>query len=219
MRRAVVSGIGGATRTVESPRETALRFDPVNRDRWTDLEAVLGSRGGHDGCWCMRWRMPRLDFERSRGDRNRRALRAGVVAGSVTGIVGYLEDRPVAWCAVGPRAQFPVLDTTDVLARVDDSPVWSIGCCCIARGCRRRGYSGSVLRAAVDYAADNGAEVVEGYPLVPRTERVPVAAAWTGFASAYREAGFMEVARRVELRPIVRRVARRADVEGSLGGA
>lgn len=194
--------------------EGALRFEPVGTDRWADVEAVLGSRGGHDGCWCMRWRLPRLDFERRRGERNRRALRAGVAAGSVTGIVGYLEDRPVAWCAVGPRTQFPVLDTTDVLRRVDDAPVWSIGCCCIARGCRRRGYSGSVLRAAVDYAAGKGAEVVEGYPLVPRTARVPVAAAWTGFASTYLRAGFTEVARRVELRPIVRQAVPLDDVEG-----
>lgn len=196
---------GCPARSAGSAQTAQLRFEPVTPARWTDLETVLGSRGGHDGCWCMRWRLPRPDFERRRGERNRRALRAGVASGSVTGIVGYRGATPVAWCSVGPREHFPVLDTTEVLARVDRRPVWSIGCCCLARRCRRRGFSRSVLEASVEYAAAQGAEVVEGYPLLPRAERVPVAAAWTGFAATYLQAGFTEVARRVDVRPIVRR--------------
>jgi len=42
--------------------EPGLDFRPASRERWTDVEQVLGRRGGHDGCWCMRWRVPAARF-------------------------------------------------------------------------------------------------------------------------------------------------------------
>jgi GNAT superfamily N-acetyltransferase len=185
-------------------KDRPLTFQALTAGLWDDLQAVLGARGGHNGCWCMRWRLPRPEFERRRGDANRRALRAGIVAGRIGGVLAYLDGRPVGWCAIGPRTCFPVLDDTDILARVDGQSVWSIGCCYLARGARRLGYLSALIEAAVDYAANSGAEIVEAYPLAPRTPRVPVAAAWTGFESAYREVGFEEVARRVDVRPVMR---------------
>jgi GNAT superfamily N-acetyltransferase len=181
-----------------------LVFHAATEERWEDVEQVLGRRGGHDGCWCMRWRVQRSAFEKHRGEGNRRALRAGLAGGRITGVLGYRADRPVSWCAVGPREQFPVLDTTDLLARVDDVPVWSLGCCHLARRCRGQGLAVAVLTGAADFARDQGARVLEAYPLAPALERVPVAAAWTGFESTYLRAGFIEVARRAPLRPIMR---------------
>jgi hypothetical protein len=61
-----------------------------------------------------------------------------------------------------------------------------------------------LLRAAVAYAAEEGARIVEGYPVVPRTASMPDVFAWTGMLSAFQQAGFVEVARRSESRPIVR---------------
>ena len=44
-----------------------------------------------------------------------------------------------------------------------------------------------------------------GYPIEPTKSAYPVAYAWTGFANAFRKAGFEEKVRRSETRPIMRR--------------
>jgi len=61
-----------------------------------------------------------------------------------------------------------------------------------------------LLRAAAGHAARRGASILEGYPVEPRRGRIPDAFAWTGLASAFRKAGFVEVARRSATRPIMR---------------
>jgi N-acetylglutamate synthase-like GNAT family acetyltransferase len=61
-----------------------------------------------------------------------------------------------------------------------------------------------LLQAAIEYAQGHGAEIVEGYPVEPRQSNVPDAFVWTGTASAFRKAGFVEVLRRSETRPIMR---------------
>ena len=152
----------------------------------------------------MRWRLPREQFERQKGEANRNALRLGVESGRITGIIGYAKEQPVAWCSVGPRADLVGLAASEILARVDDQPVWAVGCFFVHRRYRRQGMTEQLLLAAVDFARARGATIVEGYPLVPIKEKIPVAFAWTGFESAFRAAGFQEVARRVPIRPIVR---------------
>ena len=48
-------------------------------------------------------------------------------------------------------------------------------------------------------------DIVEAYPVEPKKSPMPPVFAWTGIASAYRTAGFQEVARRSPTRPIMRR--------------
>jgi hypothetical protein len=45
---------------------------------------------------------------------------------------------------------------------------------------------------------------VEGYPEEPRSGSAPDLFVFTGLASAFRQAGFVEVLRRSETRPIMR---------------
>jgi hypothetical protein len=58
----------------------------------------------------------------------------------------------------------------------------------------------------VAHAGGHGATIVEGYPVEPKTADMPAPFAWTGTASAFRKAGFTEVARRSATRPIMRYV-------------
>ncbi len=66
------------------------------------------------------------------------------------------------------------------------------------------GLSGRLISHAVQYAARNGAENVEGYPVEPKKQHIPEVFAFTGLASAFLKAGFQEVARRSEKRPVMR---------------
>lgn len=128
--------------------------------------------------------------------------------GDPPGILAYAEGRPVGWCAIAPRADYSRLARSRVLRRVDDRPVWSVTCFFVTAPWRRRGVTRKLLEAAVRFARSRGAKVIEGYPLDVKTANYPDVYAYTGFASAFREAGFTEVARRSESRPIMRRQLR-----------
>jgi GNAT superfamily N-acetyltransferase len=105
---------------------------------------------------------------------------------------------------VALRDTFPVLDRSPVLKRIDDRPVWSVVCFFIHRSSRRQGLSEQLLQAAVAYAGQEGAHIIEGYPIEPRKDSTPDIYAFTGLASTFRNAGFVEVARRSATRPIMR---------------
>ncbi len=188
--------------------DTAACLDchPVTVERWDDLCTVFGVRGASHGCWCMRWRVPRAQFESARGESNKSALRAGIRDRRVFGVIAYLNAEPVGWCSVGPRRDLCGLEVSELLASVDGRPVWSVACLYLTKRYRRQGLSAELLRGAVAYAVQCGAKIVEGYPISPRShgQRLPVAVTWTGLESIYTAAGFVEVARRVDVRPIMR---------------
>jgi len=181
-----------------------LVFEPVTPERWPDLESLFGPRGAIGGCWCMWWRIKRVEFERKQGDGNHQAMRSIIESGQVPGILAYKDGVPIAWCSVAPRDDFPVLDRSPVLKRVDQQLVWSIVCFFIAKGFRHQGLSEIVLRAAVEYAGRNGARIVEGYPIEPKKDSTPDIYAFTGMLSTFQKVDFVEVARRSERRPIMR---------------
>ena len=170
---------------------------------------LFGERGACGGCWCMWWRLKRAQFEKQKGQRNKKALKRIVAAGQIPGLLGYAGSQPVGWCAVAPRETFSVLERSRTLKRIDDEPVWSVVCFFVARPFRRQGMTVKLLQAAVEYAGRHGAKIVEGYPMDPRKGALPDAFAWTGLASAFRQAGFVEVLRRSASRPIMRYLVER----------
>ncbi|HYO24058.1 MAG TPA: GNAT family N-acetyltransferase [Lacipirellulaceae bacterium] len=190
--------------TDQAPGADDLTFHPLTPDRWPDFERLFGPRGACGGCWCMWWRLKRAEFEQRKGEGNRRAMQAIVDSGDVPGLLAYVAGEPAAWCAVGPRDDYPVLERSRVLKRVDDEPVWSVVCLFVARPFRRRGVSVRLLGAALEHAREQGARIVEGYPVEPKTDCMPDAFAWTGTVSAFTGAGFREVLRRSPTRPIMR---------------
>ena len=70
----------------------------------------------------------------------------------------------------------------------------------------KKGVSTELLRAASEYAKSQGAELVEGYPVEPTSDKdIPPVFAWTGIPTAFIRAGFKEVMRRSPTRPIMRK--------------
>jgi GNAT superfamily N-acetyltransferase len=179
-------------------------FHPLTPDRWDDLETLFGKRGACAGCWCMYWRLKRSEFEALSGEGTHQALKALVDGGQAPGLLAYAGETPVGWCALAPRETYPVLENSRVLKRVDERPVWSVVCFFVDRRFRRQGLTVELLRAAVDYARQHGARMVEGYPVEPKKEKAPDVFVYTGLASAFLKAGFVEVLRRSETRPIMR---------------
>ena len=73
----------------------------------------------------------------------------------------------------------------------------------------------ALLDAAVEFAAEGGAEAVEGYPKDTGDARRHANELFVGSVAMFRQAGFEEVARRSPTRPIMRR---RLSGRGGRGG-
>jgi GNAT superfamily N-acetyltransferase len=182
----------------------SFEIHPLTKDRWPDFEKLFGPRGACGGCWCMWWRLNRAEYERRKGDGNKRAMKALVKAGEVPGLLAYVGEEPVAWCAVAPRERYSALARSRILKPVDQAPVWSITCFFVEKDYRNKGMTVKLLRAAIEYVKQQGGKIVEGYPVEPKKDRMPEVFAFTGLASAFKKAGFVECLRRSETRPIMR---------------
>ena len=180
-----------------------LHILPVTPERWADFERLFGPNGACAGCWCMWWRETRAEYSRLSGEGNRQSMLEIVQSGRVPGLLAYLDGVPAGWVSVAPREEFPSLDRSRVAKRVDDTPVWAIVCFFIKVGYRRKGLTSALIQAALDYAREQGARVVEAYPVENETG-VNGSGEFTGIASTFRKAGFIEVARRTPKRPIMR---------------
>jgi GNAT superfamily N-acetyltransferase len=179
-------------------------WKPLTPENWSDFEELFGPRGACAGCWCMWWRIPRSQYDRQKGEGNRRAMKALVDSGRIPGIIGYHWEQSIGWCAVEPREMLPGLARSRTLKPLDAQPVWSVVCLFIRRAYRRQGVSTELLKAAAEYARSQGGRLVEGYPHEPKSAKAPDAFLWTGLASAFRKAGFEEAAKPSPTRRVVR---------------
>ena len=85
--------------------------------------------------------------------------------GRAPGLVAYRDGEAVGWVSLAPRDDYERLQHSKVLARVDDKPVWSIVCFVVGRRARGRGSPEAMLGAAIDYAREHGATLLEAYPV------------------------------------------------------
>jgi GNAT superfamily N-acetyltransferase len=183
--------------------ETEIAFKPVSSANWTDLETLFSESGVQNGCWCMYWRIPRTEFQANYGKGNKQSLKKISQAGVVPGILAYHGTKPVGWCSVAPRTDFSVLGRSPTLKPVDEKPVWSIVCFYVSRPYRHGGMSRLLIQAAIQYAKENGARILEAYPIDPHAKSIEYER-YTGLTTTFAKAGFKEVIRRSERRPVMR---------------
>jgi len=169
-----------------APGDAQLTVAVVDDARWDDLQQLFEGRGGPHYCWCMAWReMP----SKLRGDKaaKKAELKGRVEDGTPVGIIGYVSGEPVAWCSVGPRASFRRLPENDNSAPAEN--VWSIVCFFIHRKFRGQGLTPRLIEAAVAYARQNGADVLEAYPV----DKSSPSYHFMGLKSRFERAGFVNV--------------------------
>ena len=196
-------------KTFTSPELLDIEIYPVTAERWNDLETLFGPKGAYSGCWCMFWRLNRADFNKMKGEDRKAVLRDMTSKNQVAGVLAYIKEQPIGWCSIGPRENYAALENSRVLKRVDDIPVWSIVCFFIAKGFRRKGVLSTLLRGAITYAEEQGAGVIEGYPIDMQTQELAgkTLTGYSGFmgiASAFRDAGFVKVGEASETQLIMR---------------
>ncbi|MDX1378384.1 MAG: GNAT family N-acetyltransferase [Anaerolineales bacterium] len=180
-----------------------LSIKPIKQNLWTDFEELFGLNGACGGCWCMYWKLRGKAYDEAKGPAARQMHKSIVDAGTVTGLLAYSQGEVVGWVAVEPRKEYEKLAHSRILKPVDEQPVWSVTCFYVAKAYRRQGVTVSLLQAAIRYVKRQGGRIVEGYP-VDAQKDIPAPFVFTGMASAFQQAGFVEVARNSPTRPIFR---------------
>lgn len=186
-----------------------IQVVPVTADRWPDLEGLFGKQGAYAGCWCMFWRLKRSDFKALKGDGTRAVLQSMVCENRIPGVLAYVGEQAAGWCSIGPREHYTALEASRILKRVDDQPVWSVVCFYISKPYRRAGLMEALLRGAIDFAHQQGAKIIEGYPIDLQTPRLAGQnlgsySGYMGIASVFRKLGFIEVGQASETQLIMR---------------
>jgi GNAT superfamily N-acetyltransferase len=151
----------------------------------------------------MFWKLRGKAFNESTGEPTRQMQRSYVESGAVPGLLAFLADEPVGWIAVEPRSAYSKLAHSRILKPVDEANVWSVTCFFVAKQARRQGLTVALLKAAVNYVREQGGMIVEGYPVDAKKD-MPAPFVYTGVAAAFQQAGFVEVARRSDTRPVMR---------------
>ena len=187
----------------------AISCKPLTPGRWDDFCAVMGANGGYCGCWCMYWRAPRSDFEGPARKKLKSRMRAIVEKGPPPGIIAYRDGEPVGWAQVGPRLSTPNWNGARRLSapiNADDAAdpkIWAINCFVVPRAHRGSGVATALVDGAIDYAKRKRAKALDACPVEPKDKANPVSI-YHGVASIFARAGFREIARRRDDRPLMR---------------
>lgn len=186
-----------------SGQMAAVRVVPATTDQWPRLGRAFGPREKDaTSCWCQR-------FRRHEEPDNRRALRREIGAAEVpVGLLACPDDDVVGWTRVVPRSTLPGIIENRALARIldEDPGAWWVSCFAVRREDRRKGIGAALLEAAVDWAPQHGASVLDGHPV--DTHRLAgkssPSAIFTGTLTMFQQAGFAEIGRTYRTRPVMR---------------
>lgn len=195
-----------------------LRIVPANEAACDDLSLVFGRRGTGHLCQCQRYKLARGEsFDSFPVEERAHRLReqAGCSepnADRTNGLVAYLGEDVVGWCAVEPRSEYIGLVRTFQVPwdgrdedRADPS-VWAITCLFTRAHFRKQGVSKALAIAAVEHARSCGASSIEAYPIT--TKDVIVQELHVGTPATFAAAGLVEVSR-----PTPRRLVMRLDFD------
>ena len=184
-----------------NPIKADIQFLSVTPDRWPDFEQLFESRGGPKHCWCMVFRPMSTADRRAGAPAKKQVLAQTIAANTPVGILAYEGDGPVAWCSIAPLDTYTNLRTRSYVSDGSDTDgVWSITCFYIRSALRSQGMTTQLIKAAIDYAKDNGAKVIEAYPV----DYDSPSYSYMGRIGTFERLGFKEIAMAGTRRHIMR---------------
>lgn len=99
---------------------------------------------------------------------NKIIAREMILAGSMQGLLAYIDDKPVAWCHFEQKDRLPGLGVfyPQLVDKDADERIASVVCFTVAQGYRGQGIAGKMLDQACQELASQGYSVVEAYPIL-----------------------------------------------------
>jgi GNAT superfamily N-acetyltransferase len=184
-----------------------MHVEPLTATRSGDLAGLFASNATARGCWCMWFLLPSREAQAGWDGPNRDRFEDLARQDEVPlGLLAYADDKPVGWCATGPRARYSTVVRSRLMAGrnpSEDTSVWFVPCFFVRVGSRRAGTTEQLLLAAVAHARGHGATAVEGFPLAGdgphKSDR------YLGTEPLFAACGFDVVARPSPRRVVMRR--------------
>ncbi len=183
------SASGGLRRPGRLRHSPGMAIEVRPATVFDDVATMVGPRRPDASvCWCLSYRISNKENRAlagpARGQRVRELMDEGP-----PGVLAYDGDAVVGWAAVHRRADTSFA-TNRRIPRVDDRDVWSVWCIRVRPGHRGQGISHALLAGAVDFARDQGAPAIEGYPLDNAGRKVDLTMAYVGTRALFERAGF-----------------------------
>jgi GNAT superfamily N-acetyltransferase len=178
-----------------------ITIEPATSSRFDDAESALTGGGDGRACQCQWWTLTSRGFDELSESERKDLLAEEMRSSPVPGLIAYVDGVAAGWVRVGPRTRQPRLSRTRAYASGSiedwsDPAVWAVSCFSVRKEHRGQGLNSALLSAAVEFARDNGARVVEAYPIDlaarPGTSSNEL---YHGALSTFLSAGFHEVAR------------------------
>lgn len=171
--------------------------------RWDDVQHALTGGGDGASCQCIWPVLSNKDWSATTTPQRTEMFRTEIDEGPPPGIVAYVDGEAAGWIRIGPRTRQARVPRTRIIAAAstepfEDESVWAVTCFVVRREHRGSGLNLELLRAAVEYARESGARLIEGYPVDTRGEKQRSNDLFHGTLGTFLAAGFME---RAELKP------------------
>ncbi|MEI3843910.1 MULTISPECIES: GNAT family N-acetyltransferase [unclassified Microbacterium] len=175
--------------------------------QWEDVQSALSGGGDGRSCQCIWPMISNKEWESTTVETRRDMLRAEL-EGPPPGIVAYVDDEAAGWIRIGPRPAQQRLGRTRAIKAataesLDDESVWAVSCFSVRREFRGMGINRVLLDAAVIYAREAGARVIEGYPIDTSGGNVHSNDLFHGALSTFLAAGFSATGELKPGRPLV----------------
>lgn len=188
-------------RAAPTPELVVRRLTPGLME---ELGSVLRGSWG-SGCWCMHPRLTaalerELPGPGSGSERRRAAMTRLSRRRRAPGLLAFEGDEVVGWVAVAPRGELARIEASRATPRLDAQDVWVIPCITVRKAARGRGIALALIRAAVAYAAEQGAPALEAYPRAG-SSRTADDSVYYGSEPLFRRAGFRVVRKPLAVGP------------------
>ena len=181
-------------------RAGKLEIRPLTPARADDVKTITRGTWGTQ-CWDLFFRftpeqrqeMGLSGLPKDENDRRRReVIRKLARRRHAPLLVGYREGEPVGFVSLGLRTDYADVQRSRSMPPVDEVPVWIIPCMTVLKAHRGQGVALALLRAAIDYAREQGAPAIEGYPRKDG-KRMSDGAVFMGTESLFQRAGFRKI--------------------------
>lgn len=189
--------MSGAWRSV--PGMASITTELATISRWDDVQHSLTGGGDGRSCQCIWPVLRNKDWNTTTVDERRELLHDEIEAGPPPGLVAYVSGEAAGWIRIGPRTSQLRIPNTKAIATatrepLDDPAVWAVTCFVVRREHRGLGLNAELLRAAIPFARESGARLIEGYPVDAAAKQHPSNELFHGTLSTFLGEGFREVA-------------------------
>lgn len=144
--------------------------------RWDDVQHALTGGGDGASCQCLWPVLSNKDWNATSAPQRAELFRAEIEEGPPPGIIAYVDGEAAGWIRIGSRIRHARIPRTRIIAAAstepfDDDSVWAVTCFVVRREHRGTGLTLELLHAAVEYARESDARIIEGYPVDTKGEK------------------------------------------------